>query len=65
MEWHYGLYQDQDLSPNGYGNFTFLASTQVEVDPKYNLPTQPSFSSPQPLQPLVTLPQWPSKITGQ
>lgn len=50
--------------PNDYGDFTFSASTNVQIDPMYNRPMQPSFSSPQPLQPLVTMPQWPSQITN-
>lgn len=34
------------------------------LDPLYNQPMQSSFSSPQPLHPLVTMPQWPSQITN-
>lgn len=51
--------------PNDYGgDFGFSASTHVQMDSIYNRPMQPSFSSPQPLHPLVTIPQWPSQITN-
>ncbi len=80
MEQHYGLHHEDDFGgghmvdvhadqaphhspPNEYGDFQF-GSTHAHLDPLYNRPMQSSFSSPQPLHPLVTMPQWPSQITN-
>lgn len=55
----------QHQSPsNEYGGFAFTASTHAHLDSIYDRPVQPTFSSPQPLHPLVTIPQWPSQITN-
>lgn len=79
MEQHYGLHHEDNFGgghmvdvhvdhsphqspPNEYGDFQF-GSTHAHLDPLYNRPMQSSFSSPQPLHPLVTMPQWPSQIT--
>lgn len=50
--------------PNDYGDFGFSASTHVQMDSIYNGAMQHSFSSPQPLHSLITVPQWPSQITN-
>lgn len=80
MEQHYGLHHDEDFGgghmidvhadhsphqspPNEYVDFQF-GSTHTHLEPLYNRPMQSSFSSPQPLHPLVTMPQWPSQITN-
>ena len=55
----------QHHSPsNDYGDYAFAASAHGHIDSMYNRPVQASFSSPQPLHPLVTMPQWPSQITN-
>ena len=77
---HYGLHHENNFGagdmvdihadqsphqspPNEYGDFQF-GSTHIQLDPLYNRPMQSSFSTPQPLQPLITMPQWPSQITN-
>lgn len=50
--------------PNDYDDFVFSAATHVQMGPIYNRPMQPAFPSPQPLQSLVTMAQWPSQITN-
>ena len=59
----------EDHSPHqspatDYHGFGFPPPIHTHLDPLYNRPIQPSFSSPQPLHPLVTMPQWPSQITN-
>ncbi len=55
----------QHQSPsNEYGGFGFAASSHAHIDPIYDRPVHASFSSPEALHPLVTLPQWPSQITN-
>lgn len=80
MEQHYGLHHNDAFpaasmvevsadsphhSPqNDYGDFDFSHSVHAQLDSMYNRPMQSSFSTPQPLHPLVTMPQWPSQITN-
>ena len=80
MEQHYGLHHDDDFatasmvhvaaesphpSPqNDYGDFDFSTSVHAQLESIYNRPLQSSFSTPQPLHPLITMPQWPSQITN-
>ena len=55
----------QHQSPsNEYGGFAFATSAHAHVESMYDRSVQPSFSSPQPLHPLATMPQWPSQITN-
>ncbi|KAL6713375.1 hypothetical protein ACLMJK_008840 [Lecanora helva] len=55
----------QHQSPsNEYGGFAFATSAHAHVESVYDRPVQTSFASPQPLHPLVTMPQWPSQITN-
>ncbi|KAL9132948.1 MAG: hypothetical protein Q9175_005871, partial [Cornicularia normoerica] len=51
-------------TPNDYADFDFSNSVHVQLDSMYNRPLQSSFSTPQPLHPLITMPQWPSQITN-
>lgn len=46
-----------------YNGFAFMSNTHVPLEPLYNRPVQPSYSTAQPLQPLV-MPQWPSQLTN-
>ena len=46
-----------------FNGFTFTSNTHVPLEPYYNRPMQPSYSTAQPLQPLV-MPQWPSQLTN-
>ena len=46
-----------------FNSFTFTSNTHVPLEPYYNRPIQPSYSTAQPLQPLV-MPQWPSQLTN-
>ena len=80
MEQQYGLHHDDDFatasmvqladnsphrSPrNDYGDFDFSTSVHTQLDSMYNRPLHSSFSTPQPLHPLITMPQWPSQITN-
>lgn len=80
MEQQYGLRQDDGFaaasmvqvtaesprqSPrNGYGDFDFSNSVHAQIESIYSRPVQSSFSTPQPLHPLITMPQWPSQITN-
>ena len=80
MEQQYGLRHDDDFaaasmvqvttesphqSPqNDYGDFDFSNSVHAQIESIYNRPLQSSFSTPQPLHPLITMPQWPSQITN-
>ena len=80
MEQQYGLHHDDDFatasmvqvatdsphqSPrNDYGDFDFSTSVHAQLDSMYNRPLHSSFSTPQPLHPLITMPQWPSQITN-
>ena len=47
-----------------YGDFDFSNSVHAQLDSIYNRPLHSSFSTPQPLHPLITMPQWPSQITN-
>ena len=80
MEQHYGLHHDDDFavasmvqvaadsprhSPsNDYDDFEFSHSVHAQMDSVYTRPLQSTFSAPQPLHPLITMPQWPSQITN-
>ena len=80
MEQQYGLHHDDDFaaasmvevatdSPNpsprnDYGDFDFSHVVHAQLDSMYNRPLQSSFTTPQPLHPLITMPQWPSQITN-
>ncbi|KAF6222683.1 hypothetical protein HO133_000730 [Letharia lupina] len=80
MEQHYGLHHDDDFAtaamvqvapdsphhspPNDYGDFDFSTSVHAQLDSMYNRPLQSAFPTPQPLHPLITMPQWPSQITS-
>ena len=80
MEQQYALHHDPDLnaapmvhiaaesphhSPaNNYGDFDFSPSVHAQLDSIYSRPLHSSFSTPQPLHPLITMPQWPSQITN-
>lgn len=80
MEQHYGLHHDDDFaaatmvqvtaeSPHhspqhDYGDFDFSNSVHAQIESIYSRPLQSSFSTPQPLHPLITIPQWPSQITN-
>ncbi len=47
-----------------YNGFAFMSNTHVPLEPLYNRPPMhPSYSTAQPLQPLV-MPQWPSQLTN-
>ena len=55
----------QHQSPSTeFGGFGFSATTHAHLDSIYDRSGQHSFSSPQPLHPLLTIPQWPSQITN-
>ena len=80
MEQQYGLHHDDDFAPasmvqvtaesphhsppNEYGDFDFSNSVHAQFESIYSRPMQSSFSTPQPLHPLITMPQWPSQITN-
>ena len=80
MEQQYGLHHDDDFAPasmvqvppdsshhsppNDYPDFDFSNSVHAQLDSIYHRPLQSSFSTPQPLHPLITMPQWPSQITN-
>lgn len=60
-----GAHQSPNQVPrHEYEDFGFSTSTNAQLDPIYSPPMQSSFSSPQPLNPLVNIPQWPSQITN-
>ncbi len=46
-----------------YNGFAFMSNTHVPLEPLYNRPVLSSYSTAQPLQPLV-MPQWPSQLTN-
>lgn len=50
--------------PHDYGDYAFSASTPVQLQSIYSRPMEPSYSSPQPLHPIITMPLWPSQITN-
>lgn len=50
--------------PNDYADFSFPVATHVQMGPIYDRPMQSAFSSPQPLHPLVPMPEWPSQLTN-
>ena len=80
MEQQYGLHHDDDYAPaamvqvtatsphhspaNDYGDFDFSNSVHAQLESIYSRPLQSTFSTPQPLHPLITMPQWPSQITN-
>lgn len=79
MEQHYGLHPDDNYAPasmaqvtaesphsppNDYGDYDFSNTVHAHLDSIYSRPLQSSFASPQPLHPLITVPQWPSQITN-
>ena len=79
MEHHYGLHHEDDFggthmvdvmeghsphhSPSNEYDYQF-GTANIHLDAMYDRPMHPQFSSPQPLHPLVTMPQWPSQITN-
>ena len=50
--------------PNEYGDYSFTASSQVQLDSLYSRSMPPQFSSPQSVQPMISMPLWPSQITN-
>lgn len=60
----HGGHSPHHTPQNEYEEFAFPGSTTAQMDTIYSRPMQSSFSSPQPLHPLVTMPQWPSQITN-
>lgn len=59
-----GHHSPHQTPQHEYEDFGFPTSTNAQMDPIYSRPMQSSFSSPQPLHPLDTMPQWPSQITN-